>query len=148
MKRTLTQAQNLLLQSVAPLVGGAIVTTATAGYQAFVTGHVEMNTVGSFLLATFLVTIGQALKSYVPAHIPQELAALKDTQQQLLDELSNLTMSRPVVRVTSPQPITLKQATAPTAVIPARPATIQATTLPEVPQQPFPVQPPASDLGG
>ncbi len=155
----LSQAQSLLLQSVAPLVGGALVTTATAVYQALTNGHVDANTVGSFLLATLLATLGQALKAYVPAHIPQELQALKDTQQQLLDEFSNLTMSRPAIRPTQPQPIVLKQPTAPTAPIPAfvpparptPPATIQDAPLPDVPQQSLPVappEPPIPDAGG
>ena len=155
MKPKLTQAQSLLLQSLIPLVGGVIVTTATAGYQAFMSGHVDLQTAWNFLLATFLVSISQALRGYVPAHIPQELQALKDTQAQLLDEFNQLTMARPVVRATGPQPILLKQPTAPTAALPAfvppaRPATIQATAQPEVAQVPFPVMPqePAPDQGG
>ena len=86
----LTQAQNLLLQAAVPLIGGAIVTTATSVYQALTSGHVDANTVGSFLLATLLATLGQALKAYVPAHIPEELQALQDTQSQFREEVLSL----------------------------------------------------------
>lgn len=141
MKSNLTQAQSLLLQSLIPLVAGAVVTTATTVYQAFITGHIDPNTVASFLLATFLATLGQALKAYVPAHIPQELQAVKDTQDEILSIVNGFTAPRPVVK-----PLTGPTAVVPAFTPPARPATIQATTLPDVPQQPFPVAPPAQPL--
>lgn len=162
MKVNLTQAQSVLLQGLLTLFLGVVATALTSGYQAFVSGHIDASMLTQFVFNSILIGVGNALRAYIPAHIPQELQALKDTQQQvadgqqhLLDEFSNLTMSRPAIRATGPQPILLKQPTAPTAAIPAfvppaRPATIQATAQPEVAQVPFPVLPqePTADQGG
>jgi len=106
----LTQAQSLLLQSAIPVAGGVVVTIVSAGYQALTSGHVDTATIGSYLLATGLVALGQALKSYIPAHIPQELQAVKDMQDELVALIQASTQQD-------------KQSTAPRLPV-VRPATI------------------------
>lgn len=147
MKLNLTQAQNMLVQGLWSVIAGVIITTITAGYQAWMTGHVDITTIATFLLSTFLVGLSKALEAYIPQHIPQELQAVQDTQQEILSIVNGFTVPRAAIP---------KQPTGPTAVVPAftppaRPATVQATQA-DVPQQPFPAptQPPAPmpDMGG
>lgn len=154
MKLHLTQAQNLLLQGILTLLLGVAVTALTSGYQAFISGHLDATMLASFVFNSFLIGAGNALRSYIPAHIPQELQALKDSQQQVADGQQEILSI--VNGFTAPRVAIPKQPTAPTGVVPtftppARPATAQTQAAP--PQVAFPTQPgvpqaPTPDLGG
>lgn len=119
MKLNLTQAQSLLLQGLLTLVLGAVATALTTGYQAFVSGQVSTPMLASFVFNSILIGVGKALSAYIPAHIPQELQAVKDTlqlqaaqQQEILSIVNGFTAPRPAVS---------KQPTAPTSVVPTPP---------------------------
>ncbi len=79
-KITLTQAQSILVHAAVALISGAALTALTAGYQAALTGHLDA-TLPLFIFNTFLVALVNAARAYIPAHVPEELAAMKDTQE-------------------------------------------------------------------
>lgn len=120
MKLTLTQAQNMLLQGLWSVIAGVVITTFTAGYQAWQSGHVNTTTIMTFLLSTFLIGLSKALEAYIPQHIPQELQALKDTQEEILQAVNGF--ATPHVAIPTPSS-----------------APMGGTT---------PIQHPKSDLGG
>jgi hypothetical protein len=138
----LSQAQALCLQGLVIILAGAITAALTAGYQELTTGHVDQNTLVAFLFSSFLVALGKALAAYIPAHIPEALQAVQDTQQeiiQLLHQQQNATVPMPVPAA---PPVSETASTLPVPAVPPRPGSRNVPW----PMKPVALQPPSQRI--
>jgi hypothetical protein len=99
----LTQNEQLVINALASILGGAII-GATQGTYQYLTqaGQVNMSAAVSFAAIGFWGLLSAALFAYVPAHAQQELAAAKDAETQLRQVLDGVSSTPPVNVLTVP----------------------------------------------
>lgn len=87
----MTDTQNLLLQGILALLGGALLGAVEATLQ-YVTQNGTLNLTNAlvFALTTFLGLMAKALYGYVPAHVVQEVQASKELSSSLSNVIARL----------------------------------------------------------
>lgn len=102
----MTDTQNLLLQGILALLGGALLGAVEATLQ-YVTQNGTLNLTNAlvFALTTFLALAGKALYGYVPAHVAQEVQAGKELSSSLQNVIANLNSPNVQPIVATPVPV-------------------------------------------
>ena len=143
----LTQNQLLIVNALLSMLASAFVGAAQAGYQ-YLTQHGTINISQVFVIfiSTLWITFSTALVAYVPAHVQQELEALREFQAQVTAQPVASTPATPHVVIYAqgasvqssdgaPKPATV----VPAVAIPTRPVAppkpVQLQTVVEPAQQ-------------